>query len=199
MFGGVFRFSIRYVICKYRRFHLLFSDLGAFYLFFSLLIVWLGLPALYWTKVARRSTLALFLELYSGDTKCAAQTLAPQGEAGSWGSLLIIRYGARVRFAVRVRLRLSHPLLYGHFLICPVYSHHLVSLWISFRGNCSKDSHIFMCLWEEGNLGASRVTILVQSFSYINYILFNVINKQYGHVQSEGQHIGEIDWFQERL
>ena len=50
-----------------------------------------------------------------------------------------------------------------------------------------------MCLWEEGSLGASCVTILVQSFSYINYILFNVINKQYSHVQNEGKHIGEID------
>lgn len=68
----------------------------------------------------------------SRGAKCAVQTLAPQEEAGSWGSLLLVRLCSRDGVYGTVCLAIP---IYGHFLSGPMCRNHSTRVWISLRGN----------------------------------------------------------------
>lgn len=93
----------------------------------------------------------------------------PQGEGGSWGFppncvLLVLGVG----FMARVCLSLSHSLRCEYFFICQICGSHSVCAWISFRGNCSIYSHIFVM-----SIGEMELRRLLNY--YLGQLLISVI------------------------
>ena len=108
--------------------------------------------------------------LKSWGARCVLQTLHSLGRSWELGiHSWLCGTVPMVGFMARLCLSFSYPFLCGHFLSHPIWRSHSPSFWISLRGNCC------VCLWEEGHLVDSYVTILVSSKSVFFFYLYFIL------------------------